>query len=68
MRTCGARPWRYGPADYLAAIQAVQVRGRALGPDSVEADWDADLARAMRTHGHAVDEEAIAADLVQDLD
>lgn len=68
MCACGARPWRYSAADYLSAVRDLPVRGRDLGPDSVEADWDGDLARAMRTHGHAVDEEAISADLVQDLD
>jgi uncharacterized protein (TIGR02679 family) len=67
MRACGAHPWRYAAADYLSAIRDLPVRGRPLGADFVEADWDADLAQAMRTHGQAVDEEAIAADLVQDL-
>ncbi|MDP1610526.1 MAG: TIGR02679 family protein [Sulfuritalea sp.] len=68
MRTCGARPWRYGTADYLAAVRAVPVHARALGPDSVAADWDADLASAMRARAQAVDEEAVAAALMPDLD
>jgi uncharacterized protein (TIGR02679 family) len=68
MRACGARPWRYGAADYLSAVRDIAVHGRTLGPDSVEADWDADLAFAMRTHDQAVDEEAIAEDLTRDLD
>lgn len=68
MRACGAHSWRYAAADYLAALRGLPVRGRSLGADSVEADWDADLTQAMRTHGLAVDEEAIAAILVQDLD
>lgn len=67
MRVCGARPWRYGAADYLSAVGQLPVRGRNLGADGVEADWDADLAAAMRTHGQAIDEEAIAAGLVRDL-
>lgn len=68
MRTCGARPWRYRTVDYLRAVRNVPVHWRALGPDSVEADWDADLARTMRTHNRAVDEEALAAALMPDLD
>ncbi len=68
MRACGARPWRYGAADYLSAVRDIPVRGRTLGPDSVEADWDADLSAAMRTHDQAIDEEAIAETLMRDLD
>ncbi len=68
MRTCGARPWRYSTADYLTAVRNLPVHWRALGLDSVEADWDADLARTMRTHNQAVDEEAVAAALMPDLD
>jgi uncharacterized protein (TIGR02679 family) len=68
MRTCGARPWRYGTADYLAAVRDVPVHARALSPDSVAADWDADLAPAMRARAQAVDEEAVAAALMPDLD
>lgn len=67
MRACGARPWRYAAADYLSAVGQLPVRGRSLGTDGVEADWDADLAAAMRTHGQAIDEEAVAAGLVRDL-
>lgn len=68
MRACGALPWRYGAADYLSAVRDDPVHGRALGPDSVEADWDADLAASMRSREKAVDEEAVAADLLPDLD
>ncbi|MDP2809706.1 MAG: TIGR02679 family protein [Rhodocyclaceae bacterium] len=68
MRACGALPWRYGTADYLSAVRDVPVHARVLGPDSVEADWDAGLASAMRAHEQAVDEEAVAADLMPDLD
>jgi len=67
MRVCGARPWRFGAADYLSAVRNLPVRGRSLGEDCVEAEWDAALAQAMRTHGQAVDEEAIAAELIQDM-
>lgn len=67
MRACGACAWRFGTADYLAALREVPVRGRALGPESVDADWDDGLGPAMREHGRAVDEEAVAAMLMRDL-
>lgn len=68
MRASGARPWRFGVADYLAALGVVAVSGRALGLEGVDADWDADLASAMRAHDRAVDEEAIVAILIRDLE
>lgn len=68
MRACGARPWRFGATDYLAALREVPACGRALSPESVHADWDTDLAPAMRAQGRAIDEEAIAAILIQDLE
>lgn len=68
MRTCGARPWRFGVADYLAALTDVPVSGRALGPGGVDADWDEGLGPAMRAHDRAIDEEAVAAMLMGDLE
>jgi uncharacterized protein (TIGR02679 family) len=68
MRACGAQPWRYGTADYLTAIGGLSVPGRSLGAESVEADWDSGLAKAMRTDGRAIDEEAVAAILIRDLE
>jgi uncharacterized protein (TIGR02679 family) len=67
MRACGARPWRFGSGDYTSALRAVPNDGRPLGSASVAAEWDADLAPAMRTQNRAVDEEAVAAILIQDL-
>ncbi|GHU19857.1 hypothetical protein FACS189475_07810 [Betaproteobacteria bacterium] len=68
MRACGARPWRFGSRDYTAALQEIPAGGRALGSASVDADWDADLAPAMRAHDRAIDEEAVATILIQDLE
>lgn len=68
MRACGARPWRFGAADYLAALRDLPGNGRAVGPASVNAEWDDGLAPAMRAHDRAIDEEAIAAILVRDLE
>lgn len=68
MRACGAQPWRYGAADYLTAIGRLSVPGRSLGTESVAADWDPCLAQAMHTDGRAIDEEAVAAILIRDLE
>ena len=68
MRACGAHPWRFGSADYMAALREIPVGGRALGPARIDADWDADLALAMRAYDQAIDEEAVAAILMQDLE
>lgn len=68
MRSCGATPWRYGAADYLAAIGNLPAVGRSLSAELVEAEWDHGLTEAMRTYGHAIDEEAIAANLLHDID
>lgn len=68
MRVCGARPWRFASGDYAAALREIPAGRRALGPASVDADWDAGLAPAMRAHDRAIDEEAVAAILIQDLE
>lgn len=67
MRACGAQPWRYGAEDYRKAVKEIPAHGRPLGLENIEADWDAELATVMRAHSRAIDEEAIAAVLVQDL-
>lgn len=71
-REFGARPWRFGAADYLAACAAVAARSpvepalRLVG-ERVEASWDPQLAAAMSSRGLAVHEEAIAASLLDEL-
>jgi uncharacterized protein (TIGR02679 family) len=67
MRACGARPWRYGAEEYLAAANAIHTHGRALEAATIEADWDKTLAQTMRACGWAIDEEAVATTLLQDL-
>jgi len=60
------RPWRFGAADYRrAAAGAAEVP--KLGGTPAEAVWDAELAPAMAEVGKAIEEEAVAAELLGDL-
>jgi uncharacterized protein (TIGR02679 family) len=68
MREHGAEPWRFGAIDYLAAVRAAPSIAHPLGGQVVEASWDAALTLAMREHGVAIAEEAVATSLLQDLD
>jgi uncharacterized protein (TIGR02679 family) len=68
MREHGARPWRFGAADYLAAVQMASGLGQPLAGNAVEALWDATLATTMQEHRISVAEEALAVSLLQDLD
>lgn len=63
MRRHGARPWRFGAAEYLAAEKLGPLAGT---PTS--AFWDEALATAMAGRGGAVHEEAVLDDLLTDLD
>jgi uncharacterized protein (TIGR02679 family) len=65
----GARPWRFGHADYLAAVQRLSpmARGHRLGADVVDAPWDTDLTAVMQAHDCAVAEEALVDVLLDDL-
>jgi len=67
MREHGAKPWRFGAADYNAALQDAPQAGRALGAGTVEASWDAALATLMHEADRAIDEEMVAASLLADL-
>ncbi len=67
MREHGAQPWRFGAADYLAALRIAPRPGRALQGAEHEPSWDATLAFAMRTEQQAIDEEMVAELLIQDL-
>ena len=64
----GAAPWRFGAADYLAALGQNPEANRALGGNPVLSRWDGALAEAMLARGRAIDEEALAATLLPDLD
>ncbi|RWN02643.1 MAG: TIGR02679 family protein [Mesorhizobium sp.] len=68
MREHGAEPWRFGAADYVAAVRTVPGLAHPLGGNMAEASWDGALAPAMREHGVAIAEEALAASLLPDLD
>jgi len=67
MREHGAGPWRFGAADYQAALGAAPSPGRLLQGAAVEASWDETLAAAMRVALQAIDEEMVADPLLQDL-
>ena len=66
MRQFGATPWRYSADDYTASA-AGTTDARPLGEAFVPAQWDAMLSEAMRTAGWAIDEEAVAGELLRDL-
>jgi uncharacterized protein (TIGR02679 family) len=67
LREHGARPWRMGAADYLAAVARAPRPGRTLADAAVDTPWDAALAAAMRQERLAIDEEALAETLLADL-
>lgn len=67
MRVFGARPWRFGAADYLAALADAPRPGAPLTAQCVGASWDAALTSVMRTHSIGLPEEAVAASLLADL-
>lgn len=62
MAESGARPWRFGGADYAAAPKSVMFSG-APGPTP----WDETLRDAMRVDGRTVHEEAVFSALAEDL-
>ena len=64
----GASPWRFSATDYRVAVYEDADATRALGGTAVHACWDGALTQAMQDHGRAIDEEALAAGLVSDLD
>ena len=59
------RPWRFSAADYQHACQAGA--GRPLAGAPAQADWDSTLTDAMASAGQAIDEEALADGLLDDL-
>ena len=67
MRQFGAQPWRFGAADYLAAVADVAGAARPLGVALVAAQWDPGLCAAMAAQGRAIDEEVLAQVLLDDL-
>ncbi len=67
VRSFGAAPWRMGTSDYVEAVGSIPSKRRDLSESHVAAAWDKFLADQMRHHGLAVDEEAVAASLMDDL-
>lgn len=70
MRSFRAKPWRFDAEDYLAALDAASNGAggyRKLQGAVTEASWDGELAAQMIQRGQAVDEEAVAELLLQDL-
>lgn len=67
MRQFGAEPWRFHAVDYHAAVAAATGERRPLGQSRVAALWDAGLGAAMIACDRAIDEEAVAQTLFEDL-
>jgi uncharacterized protein (TIGR02679 family) len=67
MREHGAAPWRFGAADYIAALDGASDLGQPLTGKAVRALWDEELTTAMQQHRVSIAEEALAASLLQDL-
>ena len=67
MREFAAQPWRFGIADYQAALAIAPVPGRALKGVPVAATWDAALSVSMHEAQRAIDEEMVADELCRDL-
>ena len=67
MQQFGALAWRFRVADYRAATAVTAADWRPLGPKAAEAQWDHELGVEMRRCNRAIDEEAVAHALLQDL-
>jgi uncharacterized protein (TIGR02679 family) len=67
MREHGAQPWRFGAADYEAAVKGASGPGQALTGKAANALWDEGLITAMQQHRISIAEEALAASLLKDL-
>ena len=67
MREHGAQPWRFGAADYEAAVKGASGLGQALTGKVACALWDEGLMTAMQQHRLSIAEEALAASLLKDL-
>jgi uncharacterized protein (TIGR02679 family) len=64
----GATPWRFGAADYCAALERDARATLPLPGNAVEVCWDSALGRSMQARLLAIDEEAHAIELLADLD
>lgn len=67
MRQFGALSWRYGTQDYRAGTAMAATDWRPLGSIQIDAQWDDELSAVMSASDRAIDEEALAQTLLQDL-
>lgn len=70
MRRIGGSPWRFGAADYVAAVEAMRERGTPLlrlAGAPVETGWDPGLGVVMAREDVAVHEESMIETLLTDL-
>lgn len=67
MREHGAQSWRFGAADYEAAVDGATGLGQTLTGTAVRALWDEELMAAMQRHRLSIAEEAQAGLLLEDL-
>jgi uncharacterized protein (TIGR02679 family) len=67
MARMSALPWRFGLADYEAALAAGK-EGPALEGAPVPASWDLGLTEALARAGRSVPEELLVDALLEDLD
>jgi uncharacterized protein (TIGR02679 family) len=67
MRECGARPWRFDAAAYLATVAQAPRPGLALAGFEAKASWDEGLTIAMQEHQLSTAEESLADVLLEDL-
>lgn len=63
----GAQPWRFGTGDYLAALALLGDSAAPLAGLPAPAPWDDALGAAMQRAGRALHEEALWAQLRDDL-
>lgn len=67
IREHSARPWRMSAEDYVSAVETVTTHVPLAGA-AVAASWDDELAAQMMTLDVRVAEEALAANILNDLD
>jgi uncharacterized protein (TIGR02679 family) len=68
IREYGATSWRFGKVEYETAGTRSSSPGHPLKGTEVMASWDRELAPRMRARRIAIAEEAVAGDLLEDLE
>lgn len=67
MRTWPAQPWRFRADDYEQAVSRAPHTSHNLSDVPGAASWDESLTSAMQNRGLAIAEEAVVAELLEDL-